>query len=69
MFLWRYLFGLHGSTPLCLLLALLVSLASSDGGGTSHFDIDNAPAPLFDDPKFHGAADPTVIYVDATRTW
>jgi hypothetical protein len=57
-------------------MALLVSLADhpraiagTNGGGVSRFDIDNAPAPLFDDPKYHGAADPTVIYVEATRTW
>ena len=28
-----------------------------------------APKPLFDDPVFHGAADPVIIYNKAKKKW
>lgn len=31
--------------------------------------VEKAPAPLFDDPVWHGAADPTVIWNEARRQW
>jgi hypothetical protein len=34
-----------------------------------HFDIANAPAPLFRDPIYDGAADPTVIWNPQTKEW
>jgi hypothetical protein len=33
------------------------------------FDIANAPAPLYRDPIFDGAADPTIVYSEKDRTW
>ena len=33
------------------------------------FDVEHAPAPLFRDPVFDGAADPSVVYDDADGSW
>ena len=33
------------------------------------FDAEHAPAPLFRDPVFDGAADPSVVYNDADGSW
>ena len=33
------------------------------------FPIERAPAPLFDDPLWHGAADPTVIWAPDQKEW
>lgn len=35
----------------------------------ARFDIAQAPAPLFRDPVFDGAADPTVIWNESTKEW
>ena len=44
------------------------------GGSLCHgqqpiIDIENIPAPLFRDPIFDGAADPTMIWNDETKEW
>ena len=38
-------------------------------GGEPPFPIQRVPAPLFDDPLWHGAADPTVIWNPVQREW
>ena len=43
------------------------AVTKSDNG--PRFDIAQAPAPLFRDPVFDGAADPTVIWNEKTKEW
>ncbi|RFS21859.1 hypothetical protein DVR12_14490 [Chitinophaga silvatica] len=56
-----------------LLLFLVIQLRVSgqiQGSQTNvKFDIAKAPAPLFRDPVYDGAADPTVIWHSATKKW
>ncbi len=40
-----------------------------DSGNKMKFNIAQAPAPLFRDPVFDGAADPTVIWNEQTKEW
>jgi len=49
-----------------LLLGLLIAGASFS---QPSFDIENAPAPLFRDPLYDGAADPSVIWNEETGEW
>lgn len=60
------------------IIVLLVSAAAiisvsgcngNMGGGRQVFKIENAPAPLFDDPIWHGASDPTPIWNAAEKKW
>ncbi|MBM3311967.1 MAG: glycosyl hydrolase, partial [Candidatus Aminicenantes bacterium] len=58
--------------PAWLLAAALVgsvSLASSCGGGKPKAENRTPPAPLYRDPVFDGAADPSLIWNDAERAW
>jgi len=50
-----------------LFLPALISIASCSR--SPKFDISQAPAPLFRDPVFDGAADPTVIYNGEADEW
>jgi len=46
-----------------------VSSFYSKSNITAQFDIKNAPAPLFRDPVYDGAADPSVIWNKTTNEW
>jgi hypothetical protein len=37
--------------------------------GAANFDVNNAPAPLFRDPIFDGADDPTVVFDEKRKAW
>mmetsp|Transcript_54906 Transcript_54906/g.110338 ORF Transcript_54906/g.110338 Transcript_54906/m.110338 type:complete len:93 (+) Transcript_54906:165-443(+) len=37
--------------------------------GAANFDVSNAPAPLFRDPVFDGADDPSVIFDEKRKAW
>ena len=50
---------------LCLVLALVFGL----GTDTAAAGMRNPPAPLFRDPVFDGAADPSLIWNDRERAW
>ena len=50
-------------------LAQKKQLAVSKSDNGARFDIEQAPAPLFRDPVFDGAADPTVIWNKQTKEW
>ena len=38
-------------------------------GVAGRFDFDNAPAPLWRDPRFDGATDPSVVYDEGNGAW
>jgi lysophospholipase L1-like esterase len=46
-----------------------VSLGETPNDAQPRFPIERAPAPLFDDPLWHGAADPTVIWAPDEKEW
>ena len=48
-----------------VLPALLALLAH----GSSDFDLRNAPAPLYRDPVYDGAADPSVLWDPTRNAW
>src|SRR5262245_7068529 len=58
--------SLLGTLALFLGVATLVSAAQLR---PKRVDIARAPAPLFDDPEWHGATDPFVIWNSAKRKW
>jgi len=51
------------------LLFVVFSLAFGCGGGKPNAMQGAAPAPLYRDPVFDGAADPSLIWSDAERAW
>jgi predicted GH43/DUF377 family glycosyl hydrolase len=51
-----------------LLLSISISQAVSSQKAP-HFDIEKAPAPLFRDPVFDGAADPSITWNAKTGEW
>ncbi len=61
------------SFPLCLLLAAILPLflptVRADESAPLAIAVEKAPAPLFDDPVWHGAADPTVIWNGPRHAW
>jgi hypothetical protein len=53
-----------------LFVLLTAFSASADGQSMPpRIDIANAPSPLFDDPIWHGACDPFVIWNPARKEW
>lgn len=59
---------------LCGIVASMLHLSTSQAQTTAPsapplIDISKAPAPQFDDPDFHGATDPAVIWVPAKKQW
>jgi thiol-disulfide isomerase/thioredoxin len=48
---------------------ILGSLQAQSPDSKPAFDIASAPAPLFRDPVFDGAADPTAIWKESTKEW
>ena len=55
--------------PLWLRACLLLISTTSNVNVESSFDILNAPAPLFRDPLYDGAADPSIIFSKETNEW
>lgn len=53
------------------IVALILVFGSVAGAQTTppRIDISKAPAPLFDDPEFHGATDPFIIWNPAKNQW
>ncbi len=53
------------------LVYLILLLFVAIGGAFSQqvFDIENAPAPLFRDPIYDGAADPSIIWNEESQEW
>lgn len=49
----------------CLLLVVVAFNVSAD----LHAQKTNSPKPLFDDPVYHGAADPVIIYNKKVKKW
>src|SRR5262249_32056348 len=45
------------------------NVASDKTEAQPRFPIEHVPAPLFDDPIWHGAADPTVIWAPDQKEW
>jgi len=54
-----------------IIIALNTSaqLKKSQGFNKMSFNLSNAPSPLFRDPVFDGAADPTMIWDDINHQW
>jgi predicted GH43/DUF377 family glycosyl hydrolase len=62
------------SAAVAVMVLLGASLALAGGepaklAAEPAFPIEKAPAPLFDDPLWHGAADPTVIWSPVDKEW
>ncbi len=52
------------TTLICMLASIALSAQELPG-----IDIQNAPAPLFRDPIYDGAADPTIIWNEEEQEW
>jgi hypothetical protein len=61
--------GCAASLAICLPLCAQSTQPKSGASGASSIDIAHAPAPLFDDPVFHGASDPFVIWNPYKSSW
>ena len=57
------------SAILTLLLAIATASAAPATKPAPRIDVAHAPAPLFDDPEWHGATDPFVIWNPSRRQW
>jgi len=61
-----------GRTILALLSLLSIAIGTAEAVAQSRLpriDVAQAPAPLFDDPEWHGATDPFVIWNPSKRLW
>lgn len=63
----RFLFA--GLFPILLIAAAPVPPAKPSAVPAVPIDIAHSSAPLFDDPVFHGASDPFVIWNPAKKQW
>jgi hypothetical protein len=61
--------GIERLKPLILSLLFLIAPPLRPQTVAPHIDIAHAPAPLFDDPVWHGASDPFVIWNPLKAQW